>query len=103
MHLEMETADGVEHSPALEEHLRGRLERIDRRFGDRITRIEAYFKDERPGKGGVDKHCRLEARLAGTDPVLAEALQENVYDAATAAAEKLETVIDRHLARRARD
>lgn len=102
MHLEMETADGVDHSSALEEHLRDRLGRVDKRFGSQITRIEAFFKDERPGKGGVDKHCRLEARLAGMEPVVVEALQENAYDAAGEAANKLEAAIDRRLGRAGR-
>jgi hypothetical protein len=39
------------------------------RYVDRITRIEAHFEDVNGPKGGLDHRCRLEARLAGLQPV----------------------------------
>lgn len=101
MHIEIETADGVDHSPALEEHVQRELDRFERRHGERITRIEAFFKDERPGKGGVDKVCRLEVRLAGMDPITVDAIAENVYDAARDAAGKLEKAVDKRIGKQA--
>lgn len=100
MHIEIETADGVERSPALDEHVQRELERFERRHGERVTRIEAHFKDERPGKGGVDKVCRLEARLAGMEPIAVDAIAENAYDATRDAASKLEKAVDRRIARK---
>lgn len=100
MHVEIETADGMEYSPALEAHVRRELGRIERRFGNRVTRIETFLKDERPGKGGIDKTCRFEARLAGMDPIAVDALQEDVYDAVRDAADKLEKAIARRLGRK---
>lgn len=101
MHIEIETAAGVEHSAALEEHVHNSVGRLDRRFGDRITRLEVFFKDVRPGKGGVDKACTLEARLAGMDPVVVETLNENVYDAVREAVDKVERAIDKRVGRKA--
>lgn len=100
MHIEIETADGVEHSPALEERVHRELDRFERRYGEQITRIEAFFKDERAGKAGRDKTCRLEVRLAGMDPVVVDAIAENLYDAARDAAGKLEKAVDKRVGRK---
>jgi ribosome-associated translation inhibitor RaiA len=101
VHIEIETAEGVEHSTALEEHVHKAAGRLDRRFGDRITRMEVFFKDVRPGKGGVDKSCTLELRLGGMDPVVVETLNENVYDAVRDAVEKLERAVEKRVGRKA--
>ncbi|WP_290635791.1 HPF/RaiA family ribosome-associated protein [Aquisalimonas sp.] len=95
MHLQINPAQGVTVSEALEAHLRQRLETIERRFGDRLTRIEAYFTDVNGPKGGINKQCKLEARPRGLDPVAAEHLSENAYDAASGAADRLEKVLDK--------
>lgn len=100
MHVEINTGDGVPHSPALDEHIHRKLTRIDRRFGDRLTRIEVFLKDERPGKGGVDKSCRMEARPAGMDPVVVDTLQEDAYAAVGDAADKLERALAHRIERR---
>jgi len=95
MHLQINPAQGVTVSEALEQHLRHRLGTVERRFGDQLTRIEAFFTDVNGPKGGVNKQCKLEARPRGLDPVAAEHMAENPYDAATGAADRLEKVLDK--------
>lgn len=97
MHLEFNVGEGVEHSDALDGHVRDRLKNIERRFGDRITRIEVYYKDINADKGGIDKVCTLEARLGGLAPVAVEARHEDMYLAAQEAAQKLAKAIDHRL------
>lgn len=96
MELQINPGNGIRVSEALEQHLRRELERLDRRYGDRLTRIEAFFADVNgPTKGGVDKQCKLEARPRGLDPLEAEYVSDDMYDAVARAAERLEKVLDK--------
>ena len=95
MHLQVNPGNGVTVSDALEQHLRNELERLDRRFGERITRIEAHFADVNGPKGGVNKQCKLEARPRGLDPLAAEHMSDDIYDAVAGAAQRLEKVLDK--------
>ncbi len=97
MRVEIETAEGVEHTTELEEHAKKQLRHVERRFGERITKVMVYLKDERPGKGGVDKKCHMEARPAGIDPVTVESLESTAFDAVRMGAEKLEKALARRL------
>lgn len=94
MQIQLNPAQGVELSAALDTHISERLERINRRFGDRLTRIEVHLADVNGPKGGVNKQARLEARPRGLDPVVADALAESAYDAVNGAAERLESVLE---------
>ena len=97
MHVEFNVGEGLTHSDALENHVREKLEKVARRFGERITRIEVYYKDVNADKGGADKVCTLEARLAGLAPVAVEARHEDMYLAAQEAAQKLAKAIEHRL------
>ncbi len=99
MEIEINNADGVERSPALEEHVRDRLGRLERRFGDRLTRVRVFLKDVNAAKGGIDKVCTMEARPAGRDPVAVEAQHEDLYAAVREAGNRLEKALDHRLAR----
>jgi ribosomal subunit interface protein len=99
MQIETNPGDGIHISEALRNHIRDRLSRVERRFGDRITRIEVYLKDVNARKGGVDKVCTLEAHPAGLQPVAVEADSEDVYLAVQDSARKLEKALEHRIAR----
>jgi hypothetical protein len=66
------------------------------RFGDRLTRIEVHLKDVNGPKGGAnDKHCTLEARPAGHQPIVVTNAAEDVDTAVEGAIKKLRTALDR--------
>jgi ribosome-associated translation inhibitor RaiA len=89
MQIEINAADGVEHSPALDRHIQDKLARVERQFGDHLTRIRAYLKDVNAGKGAVHQCCHIEARPAHRDPVVVEAMAaSDAYRAAGDAADK---------------
>jgi ribosome-associated translation inhibitor RaiA len=96
MQIQLNSAQGVSMSPALEEHINRQLQRVDRRFGERLTRIEVYLTDVNGPKGGLNKLCKLEARPRGGDPLMAELLQEDAYDAVSGAVKRLESVLGNH-------
>jgi ribosomal subunit interface protein len=93
MQIQINPGPGMQQSDALDEHVSARLERIDRRFGERLTRIEVHMTDVNGPKGGENKRVKLEARPRGLDPVLAEATEESAYDAVNSAVDKLESVL----------
>lgn len=99
MEIEINNAEGVDRSQALEEHVHARLARLEQRFGDRLTRVRVFLKDVNAAKGGVDKVCTMEARPAGHDPVAVEAQHEDFYAAVREAEGKLEKALDHRLAR----
>jgi hypothetical protein len=69
------------------------------RFGERLTRVEVYLRDENADKGGIDKHCLLEARPRGLDPITAGHQAGTLLDALTGAVSKLERALDHRLGR----
>ena len=97
MQIQINPGAGVHVSDALEQSIRESLGTVDRRFGDHLTRIEVHFQDTNGPKGGVNKHCRIEARPRRLEPVLAENTADDAYDAARGAARKLERVLDSRL------
>lgn len=99
MEIEINHARGVERSPALEEHVHARLERLERRFGDRLTRVLVFLKDVNAAKGGIDKVCTMEARPAGYDPVAVEVQHDDLYTAVREAGGKLEKALQNRFAR----
>lgn len=75
----------------VEDQLRDSLER----FSEKITRIEAHISDSNSAtKGGEDKRCLLEARLAGLQPISVSAVGEHVKEAVDDAIRKLKRSLD---------
>jgi ribosome-associated translation inhibitor RaiA len=99
MEIEINAAEGVQRSEALDAHVRERLGHVSQRFGDRLTRLRVYMKDVNARKGGIDKACTMEARPAGMDPVAVEAQDEDVYKSVRDAAGKLEKALGHRFGR----
>ncbi len=93
MQIQINPGDGVHHSDALEQHIKESLGVLEKRFGDRLTRLEIHMSDINGPKGGVNKEVRIEARPNGLAPVMASATEDDVYDAARTAISKLEKVL----------
>ncbi len=96
MELIINPGDGVHLSDALRDHVRHKLEPVERHHGDRLTRIEVHFKDDNGSKGGRDSRCLLEAHPRGADPIVAEAVAEDAYTASHQAAGKLDRALANH-------
>ncbi|MCC5812592.1 MAG: HPF/RaiA family ribosome-associated protein [Ectothiorhodospiraceae bacterium] len=96
MQLQLNAGQGVELSEALEAHIKQQLQSVERRFGERLTRIEVYLTDVNGPKGGANKLCKLEARPRGQGPVVAESLHEDAYAAVSGASRRLESVLSTH-------
>lgn len=95
MQIIINPADDVQLSDAFADHIRQSLGKVDRRFGDWLTRTEVFVKDVNGPKGGVDKHSRFEARPRGLDPVVIDHQDEDPYTCIARGAEKLEKALER--------
>jgi ribosome-associated translation inhibitor RaiA len=74
-----------------ERELKGKLAR----FRDQVTRIEVHLSDASAARiGAADKRCKLEARIAGRQPVAVSHDAAKVADALHGAADKLLRALD---------
>jgi hypothetical protein len=88
------------HTPHVEtdgQDLEGLVDRALERYAERLTRVEVFLRDENAGKGGLDKHCTLEARPRGLDPLVAGHQAATAAEAVAGAAGKLERLLERRL------
>jgi ribosome-associated translation inhibitor RaiA len=69
-------------------------EQLDR-FQSEITRIEVHLSDENGDKKGTDdKHCLLEARLQGRQPIAVSNNAPTIEKAVSGALDKLKKSLD---------
>jgi ribosome-associated translation inhibitor RaiA len=70
---------------------------------DQITRVEVHLSEENGHKGGKsDKRCMLEARLQGRSPLAVTHHEDNLHQAVTGAADKLNRMIESAIGRASR-
>ena len=65
------------------------------KYAERITRVEMHLGDMNAGKGGADKRCVLEARMANLAPIAVTHHAETLNLAIDGALERLDHAISR--------
>ena len=66
-------AQGITVPDPLKSYIEKTLATQLEHFAARLTRVEVHLKDQNSKrKNGVDKHCLIEARPRGLDPIAAE-------------------------------
>ena len=85
--------------PDVAAYVRDKLSAKLGKFGRRVMEVVVHFKDVNGDRGGIDKGCHMEARLAGLEPVNVEERHEDLRAAIDIAAERLEEAVHRHLQR----
>jgi len=88
-------------SEALRGHIERKLAPPLRRFETRIRRVVVRLVDLNGPRGGVDKRCRILARLSPSQVVVAEATDADAYVAVSQAALRLDDRVWRVTVRRA--
>jgi ribosome-associated translation inhibitor RaiA len=100
MQVQVNTDNHVEGHEELIREVQATVEDALGRFSDRLTRIEVHLKDVNSHKGGADdKHCTIEARPAGMQPIAVTASAATVDEAVDGAVKKLRTSLDRTFGR----
>lgn len=103
MQVQLNTDDNVVGQDSLAEWVDRETKDKLARFRDQITRVEVHLSDASAARVGVaDKRCKLEARLAGRQPVTVSHDAGRVPEAFHGAADKLVRLLDTTLGR-ARD
>jgi ribosome-associated translation inhibitor RaiA len=100
MQVQVHTDDKVQGSESLSTWVQTEIKDKLARFGEHVTRIEAHLSDASGTRVGVaDKHCTLEARMAGHPPVAVSHDAAKVADAVHGALDKMTRKLDHTLGR----
>jgi ribosome-associated translation inhibitor RaiA len=100
MQVQVHTDNNIEGRDELTGEVTSAVEQALERFADRLTRVEVHLKDTNSHKGGADdKHCTVEARAAGRDPVVGTHAAGTVDQAVDGAVKKVRAVLDRVLSK----
>jgi ribosome-associated translation inhibitor RaiA len=100
MQIQLNTDDHVQGNDALAEWTERELKDRLARFRDQVTRVEVHLSDINAARvSDADKRCKLEARLAGRQPVTVSHDAAKVADALQGAAAKLVRALDTALGR----
>lgn len=95
MHVEINRIDSTHHfdnQDAIADVISESLSR----FSDKLTRVEAYFKDVNGPKQGIDQQCTLEARLEmRKEPLVVGATGATVEQALDEATDKMVTLLSK--------
>ena len=96
MIIQVNTDNNIEGNSELAQQFKTLLENSLERFGDKITRVEVHLSDDNSDKkfGTEDKHCLLEARLAGLQPLAVSHQAATTEQAVDGAVDKLMRSID---------
>jgi len=100
MQVQLNTDARIQGQDSLAAWVEGELKDKLARFRDQITRIEVHLSDASASRvGEADKRCKLEARLAGREPVTVSHDAGKVADAFHGALDKLARKLDTVLGR----
>lgn len=101
MMINFNTDNNIEGSAEMSSHFQETVQDILQRFEEDITRVEIHVKDVNGNKEGTpDKHCSLEARLKGFDPISTSAESTEVHHAVKQAADKMKLVLNKKFEKR---
>jgi hypothetical protein len=100
MKIQLNTDRNIQHDESLTEHVDSVVSKALERFGAQVSRVEVHLSDLNAGKAGLgDKHCVMEARLEGRQPVVVSHDADTVREAVNGAAQKLQRLLDSALGR----
>ena len=91
-------AQGLDVPDPLKAYVERNLKEVLKHYEERLTRVEVHLKDlNSKKKNGVDKHCLIEARPRGMEPIVAEHDADEFRDAFHQAALKLERALQHRI------
>ncbi|MEP7241413.1 MAG: HPF/RaiA family ribosome-associated protein [Devosia sp.] len=100
MQIQINTSDNIKGSEAMIARFSAVLDTSLDRFSDRVTHLEVYLRDENGTKGGPeDKHCTIEARLEGLQPMTVTDHAATLERAVDGASHKIANLIEHTLGR----
>ena len=98
MQLDIQT-NGVSLTKALKSYTTRRMQFALNRNDSYITRVRVWLADINGPRGGVDKRCQIELKLAGKNNIVIEDIEADLYFAIDRASDRCMRTLGRHLAR----
>jgi len=96
MQVQFNTDESVEGREALGRHAEDVVRKELERFTGQVTRVEIHLRDVNSEKFGEnDKHCLMEARIAGRQPIAVTEQAATVEESVVGAARKLSRSLER--------
>ena len=101
MKIQFNTDKNISGDQRHEQHFSSLITSSLDRFQSHISRIEVHLSDENGGKEGLqDKHCLLEARIEGQQPLVVSSNGSSIEVAVSSAISKLKTSLNTTLGRK---
>ena len=95
MQIQLNTDKHLVGSEDLAAQLEGDVSAALDRFSARVTRVEVHLSDQNSDqKGGTDMRCKMEARIAGRQPMSVSHEADSIDLAIAGAADKLAHALD---------
>jgi ribosomal subunit interface protein len=98
MQIDIQTR-GFSLTKRLEQHIRHKLSTTLAAQSDHITHAQVRLSDINGPRGGVDKCCQLNIKLAGSPSVVVRDVSTNMYAAIDCAAHRISSSLSRRLSR----
>lgn len=101
MQILLHSDPNTDGSQLMAEHLTSVVQDAMRRFGERITRVEAHLSDSNSQAKASDDdiHCTLEARLVGLEAIVVKDHANNAHQAIEGAVRKLKRAVGAEIAK----
>lgn len=99
MLIQVNTDNHIQGSEKLTNYVQAVMQDSLSRFAERVTRVEVHLHDNNSHakSSDNDKHCGIEVRIAGLEPMNVSHQAGEIDQAIDGASEKLVTLLDRHL------
>ncbi len=102
MKIQINTDSHVQHDASVVRHVEQTVDAMLGRFAQDITRIEVHLSDANGQRSGEDDRiCKIEARLAGRQPMVVSDASATTASAISGATRKMQHAISNVLGRRA--
>ena len=93
--------DQVRSRPAdLPDHIERRLRFALTRFSDRVEKVIVFLQDRNGPKGGIDKVCRILAKVQGCGSIMATVSDSDWHAAIDRATTRIGHTVSRQVGRR---
>lgn len=95
MLVQLQTDRNIEGHEELARRVEDEVRASLAHYGERLTRVEVFLGDDNSAKkaGAADKHCTVEARLAGLRPIAASHAADTVELALDGALESVQRAL----------
>jgi ribosomal subunit interface protein len=94
MTIQVNTDKNIEGSENMEVYFTEKIESGLKHFADKITRAEVHLSDQNADRNGTDDiQCRIEVRVEGQQPVMAESKADTHEKALSGAVDKMQAIL----------